>query len=207
MHAEPSFRAESGQLVRRNRRNRTIPRGLQWPSGRKFLKRFKYLLPAPSPLKCAPGWTAVDPITTQVIQRDRHAQYHFDAADYCRDWKKYAMKWALQRTSTKQKDLSAASSGSSRNTAQAQSVASEQIAASTRAVSALNAVTAAGNRALLAQCDISHSSGSRRIILPVQPYQLTTYWPKMTEIVSSMRVFLNATLIPESLRRPSWFFR
>lgn len=138
----------------------------------------------------------VAPVTSQVIQRDRHAQYLSALAILTATLEKIALEIRhLQRTEVREAEepFGGEQRGSSAMPHKRNPVSSEQVCGLARVVRA-NAGAAYENIALWHERDISHSS-VERVILPdstiLADYMLT----RMTDIVSGMRVF------PERMRR------
>ena len=139
----------------------------------------------------------VAPVASQVIQRDRHAQYP-------RPWqfsrprlKKSPWKSAICSAprSAKPKNLSAPSSAAVRPCRTNAIRYPANRSAASPASCAPNAGAAFENIALWHERDISHSS-VERVILPFDSTILADYLlTRMTDIVSGMRVF------PERMRR------
>src|SRR5580692_884094 len=150
---------------------------------------------------CARLGLAVDPITTQVIQRDRHAQYVSTLAIIAATLEKIAMEIRhLQRTEVREAEepFGGEQRGSSAMPHKRNPVASEQICGLARVVRS-NSMAALEDVALWHERDISHSS-VERIILPDSTILLDYMLHRTTEIVANMKVFpermlrnLNAT--------------
>jgi adenylosuccinate lyase len=126
----------------------------------------------------------VAPVTSQVIQRDRHAQY-LSALEIRH----------LQRTEVREAEepFGGEQRGSSAMPHKRNPVSSEQVCGLARVVRA-NAGAALENIALWHERDISHSS-VERVILPDSTILADYLLARMTDIVSGMRVF------PERMRR------
>jgi adenylosuccinate lyase len=139
---------------------------------------------------CARLGLVVDPITTQVIQRDRHAQYVLTLAIIAATLEKIAMEIRhLQRTEVREAEepFGGEQRGSSAMPHKRNPVACEQICGLARVVRS-NSMAALEDVALWHERDISHSS-VERIILPDSTILIDYMLAKMTEIVSGMRVF------------------
>ena len=139
----------------------------------------------------------VAPVASQVIQRDRHAQYLSALAILTATLEKIALEIRhLQRTEVREAEepFGGEQRGSSAMPAQTRNpVSSEQVCGLARLVRA-NAGAAFENIALWHERDISHSS-VERIILPDSTILADYLLTRMTDIVSGMRVF------PERMRR------
>lgn len=145
---------------------------------------------------------ATAPITSQVIERDRHAQYLATLAIVAASLERICTEIRhLQRTEVREVEepFGGEQRGSSAMPHKRNPVSSEQICGLARVVRA-NSVAAFENIALWHERDISHSS-VERIILPDSTILLDYMLHKTTEIVGNMKVFpermvrnLNATL-------------
>ncbi len=139
---------------------------------------------------CARLGLATDSITTQVIQRDRHAQYVSTLAIIAATLEKIALEIRhLQRTEVREAEepFAGEQRGSSAMPHKRNPVGCEQVGGLARVVRA-NSVAALENVALWHERDISHSS-VERIILPDSTILVDYMLARMTEIVSGMRVF------------------
>jgi adenylosuccinate lyase len=144
---------------------------------------------------------AVAPITSQVIERDRHAQYLSALAIVAAGMERVATEIRhLQRTEVREVEepFGGEQRGSSAMPHKRNPVSSEQICGLARVVRA-NSLAADENIALWHERDISHSS-VERVILPDSTILVDYMLHKTTEIVANMRVFpermlrnLNAT--------------
>jgi adenylosuccinate lyase len=144
---------------------------------------------------------AVAPITSQVIERDRHAQYVSTLAILAASIERMAQEIRhLQRTEVREVEepFGGEQRGSSAMPHKRNPVMAEQISGLARVVRA-NSVAALEDVALWHERDISHSS-VERVILPDSTILTDYMLHRMTEIVSNMRVFpdrmlrnLNAT--------------
>jgi adenylosuccinate lyase len=144
---------------------------------------------------------AVAPITSQVIERDRHAQYLATLAIIAASLERVALEIRhLQRTEVREVEepFGGEQRGSSAMPHKRNPVSSEQICGLARVVRA-NSLAAAENVALWHERDISHSS-VERVILPDSTILVDYMLHRTTEIVANMKVFpermlrnLNAT--------------
>jgi adenylosuccinate lyase len=133
---------------------------------------------------------ATDTITTQVIQRDRHAQYVSTLAIVAATLEKIALEIRhLQRTEVREAEepFGGEQRGSSAMPHKRNPVNCEQVSGLARVVRA-NSIAALENVALWHERDISHSS-VERIILPDSTILVDYMLARMTDIVSGMRVF------------------
>jgi adenylosuccinate lyase len=145
---------------------------------------------------------ATAPITSQVIERDRHAQYLATLAILAASLERICTEIRhLQRTEVREVEepFGGEQRGSSAMPHKRNPVSSEQICGLARVVRA-NSTAAFENIALWHERDISHSS-VERIILPDSTILVDYMLHKTTEIVANMKVFpermvrnLNATL-------------
>ena len=143
----------------------------------------------------------VAPVASQVIQRDRHAQYLAALAILTATLEKIALEIRhLQRTEVREAEepFGGEQRGSSAMPHKRNPIATEQVCGLARIVRA-NAGAALENIALWHERDISHSS-AERVILPDSTILADYLLARMTEIVGGMRVFpermlrnLNAT--------------
>ncbi len=133
---------------------------------------------------------SVAAVASQVIQRDRHAQYLSALALIAATLEKIALEIRhLQRTEVREAEepFSGEQRGSSAMPHKRNPVASEQICGLARLVRS-NMLAAFENVALWHERDISHSS-VERIILPDSTILVDYMLSKMTMILGQMRVF------------------
>ena len=139
---------------------------------------------------CARLGLEAAPISSQVIQRDRHAQYLATLAIVAATIEKIALEMRhLQRTEVREAEepFGGEQRGSSAMPHKRNPVSCEQLCGLARVVRA-NSMAALENVALWHERDISHSS-VERIILP-DSCILTDYMlARITDIVAGMRVF------------------
>jgi adenylosuccinate lyase len=139
---------------------------------------------------------ATAPITSQVIERDRHAQYLSTLAIIAASLERVALEVRhLQRTEVREVEepFGGEQRGSSAMPHKRNPVSSEQICGLARVVRA-NSTAAMENIALWHERDISHSS-VERIILPDSTILVDYMLHRTTEIIANMKVF------PERMRR------
>ena len=139
---------------------------------------------------------ATAPITSQVIERDRHAQYLSALAIIAASLERVAQEIRhLQRTEVREVEepFGGEQRGSSAMPHKRNPVSSEQICGLARVVRA-NSIAAAENIALWHERDISHSS-VERVILPDSTILADYMLHRAGEIVANMTVF------PERMRR------
>ncbi len=138
----------------------------------------------------------VAPITSQVIERDRHAEYAGTLAILAASLERIATEIRhLQRTEVREAEepFGGEQRGSSAMPHKRNPVGCEQICGLARVVRG-NAVAATENIALWHERDISHSS-VERIILPDSTILVDYMLARMADIVANMKVF------PERMRR------
>ena len=136
------------------------------------------------------------PVSSQVIQRDRHAQYLSTLAIIAASLEKIALEIRhLQRTEVREAEepFAAGQRGSSAMPHKRNPVGCEQICGLARVVRA-NAQPAFEDVALWHERDISHSS-VERVILPDSTSLVDYMLARTTEILRGLRVF------PERMRR------
>ena len=145
---------------------------------------------------CARLGLVTAPITSQVIERDRHAQYLSALAILAASLERVATEIRhLQRTevSEVEEPFGGEQRGSSAMPHKRNPVSSEQVSGLARVVRA-NSLAAYENIALWHERDISHSS-VERVILPDSTILADYMLHRMSEIVANMKVF------PERMRR------
>ncbi len=145
---------------------------------------------------CARLGLAVAPISSQVLQRDRHAHYVAALAVIAASLEKVALEIRhLQRTEVREAEepFAKGQRGSSAMPHKRNPVNCEQVCGLARVVRA-NAHAAMENVALWHERDISHSS-VERVILPDSTSLVDYLLARMTDIVANLRVF------PERMQR------
>ncbi len=195
IHAEPiTFGLKIANWFAENQRN--IARFLQAARTMEFGKisgavgNASHLGPEIEEKICQKLGLEVTPVSTQVIQRDRHAQYLSVLALIAASLEKIALEIRhLQRTEVREAEehFGNEQRGSSAMPHKRNPVTSEQICGLARLVRA-NMVAAYENVALWHERDISHSS-VERVILPDSTILVDYMLSKMTQLVSQMRVF------------------
>jgi len=139
---------------------------------------------------CARLGLHATPVASQVIQRDRHAQYLSTLALIAATLEKIALEIRhLQRTEVREAEehFGNEQRGSSAMPHKRNPVTAEQICGLARLVRG-NMVAAYENIALWHERDISHSS-VERVILPDSTILVDYMLNKMTQLVGEMRVF------------------
>ncbi len=157
---------------------------------------FAHIGPEAEERICAKLGLAPDPISTQVIQRDRHAHYIAVLALIAATLEKIALEVRhLQRTEVREAEefFSKDQKGSSAMPHKRNPVTCEQICGLARVVRA-NVQAAYENIALWHERDISHSS-VERIILPDSTILVDYLLARTTQLLKNLRVY------PERMRQ------
>jgi adenylosuccinate lyase len=157
---------------------------------------YAHLSPALEKRICARLRLEPDPISSQVIQRDRHAFYMSTLAVIASSLDKIALEVrGLQRTEVREAEeyFAAGQKGSSAMPHKRNPVTAEQICGLARVVRA-NAQVAYENVALWHERDISHSS-VERVILPDSTILVDYLLDKTARLIESMFVY------PERMRQ------
>jgi adenylosuccinate lyase len=148
------------------------------------------VLPEVEEKACAKLGLQPAPISTQILQRDRYAQFVTTLAVIAGSLEKFAMELrALQKTEVHEVEepFTAGQTGSSAMPHKRNPELSERVCGLARLIRGF-AVTAMENQALWHERDISHSS-NERIILPDSCLALDYILTIFTSIVSGMQVF------------------
>ncbi len=135
------------------------------------------------------------PVSTQIVQRDRHAEFASALAIIAASLEKVALEIrALQRTEVLEAEepFSEGQKGSSAMPHKRNPVSSEQVCGLARLVRS-NALAALENVALWHERDISHSS-VERVILPDSTILVDYMLHQMTRIIEGLQVY------PERMR-------
>jgi adenylosuccinate lyase len=151
---------------------------------------FEHLSPEIEAYVCENLGLKADPITTQVIQRDRHAHYLSTLAIIASSLEKIATEIRhLQRTEVGEAEeyFSAGQKGSSAMPHKRNPIASENICGQARILRA-NALAAFENNALWHERDISHSS-VERVILPDSTISLDYILNRTINLVDKLVVY------------------
>jgi len=151
---------------------------------------YAHLSPALEKKICARLGLEADPISSQVIQRDRHAFYLTTLAVIASSLDKVALEIrGLQRTEVREAEeyFSAGQKGSSAMPHKRNPVTAEQICGLARVVRS-NAQAALENIALWHERDISHSS-VERVILPDSTILVDYLLDKTARLVETMFVY------------------
>ena len=175
------FAAAASRSASGKSRARSAPARISGPTSKRICKRLGL---------------DVAPITSQVIERDRHAQFVATLAIVAASLERIALEVRhLQRTEVRELEepFGGSQRGSSAMPHKRNPVASEQVCGLARVVRG-NAVAAMEDIALWHERDISHSS-VERVILPDSTILLDYLLHRTTEIVANMKVF------PERMKR------
>ena len=151
---------------------------------------FAHLDPRVEEKVCERLGLSPDPVSTQIVQRDRHAEYLYALASLGASLDRFATEIRhLQRTEVREAEepFAEGQKGSSAMPHKRNPVACEQISGLSRLLRT-NLIAALENIALLHERDISHSS-VERIILPDSSILAHYLLVKFTEVVEGMRVF------------------
>ncbi len=157
---------------------------------------FAHIGPEAEEKICARLGLAADPISSQVIQRDRHAHYVSTLALIAATLEKIALEIRhLQRTEVREVEeyFAKDQKGSSAMPHKRNPIGCEQICGLARVVRA-NAMAAYENVALWHERDISHSS-VERVILPDSTVLVDYLLDRTTQIVETLLVY------PDRMRR------
>jgi adenylosuccinate lyase len=195
IHAEPiTFGLKIANWFAENQRNiarfREAARNMEFGKISGAVGNASHLGPDIEEKICQKLGLQVTPVATQVIQRDRHAQYLSVLALIAASLEKIALEIRhLQRTEVREAEehFGNEQRGSSAMPHKRNPVTSEQICGLARLVRG-NMVAAYENIALWHERDISHSS-VERVILPDSTILVDYMLSKMTQLVSQMRVF------------------
>ncbi|HEX7475782.1 MAG TPA: adenylosuccinate lyase [Dehalococcoidales bacterium] len=148
------------------------------------------VLPEVEEKACAKLGLQPAPISTQILQRDRHAQFVTTLAVIASSLEKFAMELrALQKTEVHEVEepFSAGQTGSSAMPHKRNPELSERVCGLARLVRGYT-VTALENQALWHERDISHSS-NERIILPDSCLAIDYILNLFSSVISGMQVF------------------
>jgi len=157
---------------------------------------FAHLDPSIEERVCASLGLEPDPASTQIIQRDRHAEYLYALASLGASLDRFATEIRhLQRTEVREAEepFAEGQKGSSAMPHKRNPVTCEQVSGLSRLLRA-NLIAALENVPLWHERDISHSS-VERVILPDSSILAHYLVVKFTEVVEGMKVF------PERMRQ------
>lgn len=151
---------------------------------------FEHLSPKVEEYVCEHLGLRADPVTTQVVQRDRHAEYLSTLGVIASTLEQFATEIRhLQRTEVLEAEeyFAAGQKGSSAMPHKRNPIISERICGLARVIRA-NALAAMENVALWHERDISHSS-VERVICPDSTIALDYILDKMTTLVEKLLVY------------------
>jgi len=154
---------------------------------------FEHLSPQVEEYVCERLGLKPDPVTTQVIQRDRHAEYMATLGVIAATLEQFATEVRhLQRTEVleAEEEFTAGQKGSSAMPHKRNPIISERVCGMARIVRA-NALAAMENVALWHERDISHSS-VERVICPDSTIALDYMLDKMTTLIDRLVVYPDA---------------
>jgi adenylosuccinate lyase len=194
-HAEPTtFGLKLAMWLEEVRRGRTrLQRAREVVSYGKLsgaVGTFANVPPSIEEFVCARLGLSPEPVSTQIIQRDRHAEYLAALALVGSSLDKFATEIRhLQRTEVREAEepFSEGQKGSSAMPHKRNPVACEQISGLARVLRA-NVQVGLENIALWHERDISHSS-AERVILPDSTILLDYLLARFREILEGMRVY------------------
>jgi len=201
IHAEPTtfglkLAVWHQETVRNVERMRHAIDGISYGQISGAVGTFEHLSPKVEEYVCAHLGLKPDPVTTQVIQRDRHAEYMAVLGVIASTLEQFATEIRhLQRTEVLEVEeyFSAGQKGSSAMPHKRNPIVSERICGMARVIRA-NALAAMENVPLWHERDISHSS-VERIICPDSTIALDYILFKFTDLVENLIVY------PESMMR------
>jgi adenylosuccinate lyase len=156
---------------------------------------FAHLDPVVEERVCARLGLKAAPISTQIIQRDRYAQYLCTLAIIASSLDKFALNirhWQRTEVREAQEYFSAGQKGSSAMPHKRNPIISERICGIARVVRA-NSLVGLENVALWHERDISHSS-AERVVLPDSSIALDYMLHKATSLIDRLVVYPNRML-------------
>lgn len=151
---------------------------------------FAHLAPDVEERVCARLGIGFAPISTQVIQRDRYAEYLCTLAIIASSLEKFALQvrhWQRTEVREAQEKFKVGQKGSSAMPHKRNPILSERICGMARTVRA-NSIVGLENVALWHERDISHSS-AERIVLPDSSSALDYILAKTTSLLDSLIVY------------------
>jgi adenylosuccinate lyase len=151
---------------------------------------FAHLDPSIEERVCAALGLEPDPVSTQIVQRDRHAEYLYALASLGSSLDRFATEIRhLQRSEVREAEepFGEGQKGSSAMPHKRNPVTCEQVSGLSRLLRS-NLMAALENVGLWHERDISHSS-VERVILPDSSILAHYIVVKFTEVVEGMRVF------------------
>ncbi len=157
---------------------------------------YEHLSPKIEEMVCRRLGLKPDPVSTQIIQRDRHAEYLTTIAIIGSMLEKMAVEIRhLQRTEVQEAEefFSKGQKGSSAMPHKRNPIGSENISGQARLLRS-NCIAAIENNVLWHERDISHSS-VERIILPDSTISLDYILNRMTKLIKNLVVY------PENMKR------
>ena len=157
---------------------------------------YEHLSPKIEEMVCRRLGLKPDPVSTQIIQRDRHAEYLTTIAIIGSMLEKMAVEIRhLQRTEVQEAEefFSKGQKGSSAMPHKRNPIGSENISGQARLLRS-NSIAAIENNVLWHERDISHSS-VERVILPDSTISLDYILNRMTKLIKNLVVY------PENMKR------
>jgi adenylosuccinate lyase len=201
IHAEPTtFGLKLALWYEETKRNTTrLERAVETISFGKIsgaVGTFEHLPPAVEEIVCQRLGLQADPVSTQIIQRDRHAEFMTTLAIIASSLEKFATEIRhLQKTEVLEAEefFAAGQKGSSAMPHKRNPITCERIAGLARVLRG-NAMAALENVSLWHERDITHSS-VERVIIPDSTILLDYVLHLMTRVVDKLLVY------PEQMRR------
>ena len=151
---------------------------------------FAHLDPEVEERVCARLGLGVDPVSTQIVQRDRYAEYLTALAITASSLDKFALQirhWQRTEVREAQEKFKRGQKGSSAMPHKRNPILSERICGMARVVRA-NSIVGLENIALWHERDISHSS-AERVVLPDSSMALDYMLEKMRSLVDGLVVY------------------
>lgn len=195
IHAEPtSFGLVWALWFSEMRRNKTrLERAKETVSVGKIsgaVGAFAHLAPDVEERVCAKLGIAFAPVSTQVVQRDRYAEYLCTLAIIASSLEKFALQvrhWQRTEVREAQEKFKVGQKGSSAMPHKRNPILSERICGMARTVRA-NSIVGLENVALWHERDISHSS-AERIVLPDSSSALDYILAKTASLLDTLIVY------------------
>jgi adenylosuccinate lyase len=151
---------------------------------------FAHLDPAVEEKVCARLGLKAAPVSTQIVQRDRYAEYLSTLAIIASSLDKFALNvrhWQRTEVGEAQEHFAAGQKGSSAMPHKRNPIISERICGMARVVRA-NSLVGLENIALWHERDISHSS-AERVVLPDSSIALDYMLQKMASLVDGLVIY------------------
>lgn len=194
IHAEPitlglKFAGFHAEFDRHRQRWRAAVDNVRFGKISGAVGTYAHLEPEVESLACARLGLQVDPVSTQIIQRDRHAQYFTTLAIIAGGIERLCVELRhLQRTEIREMEegFGKGQKGSSAMPHKKNPLSAENLSGLSRLLRA-NALAALENMALWHERDISHSS-VERVIMPDSTILMDYMLHRLAGLVSGIRV-------------------